>query len=111
MCVCVVFVGCCFCCVFARVGLLFCFVFFVFGLGVSVESLVALLRQSCEHARFCVEVFLCAIYKFSFIHSFIHSVLFLPLETSAIRTVRVYKLWPLHVSVENANNGVWRVTE
>ena len=27
----------------------------------------------CEHARFCVEVFLCAIYKFSFIHSFIHS--------------------------------------
>ena len=25
----------------------------------------------CEHARFCVEVFLCAIYKFSFIHSFI----------------------------------------
>ena len=24
----------------------------------------------CEHARFCVEVFLCAIYKFSFIHSF-----------------------------------------
>ena len=23
----------------------------------------------CEHARFCVEVFLCAIYKFSFIHS------------------------------------------
>ena len=25
----------------------------------------------CEQARFCVEVFLCAIYKFSFIHSFI----------------------------------------
>ena len=25
----------------------------------------------CEHARFCVEVFLCAIYTFSFIHSFI----------------------------------------
>ena len=34
------------------------------------------------------------------------AVLFLPLETSALRTVRVYKLWPLHVSVENANNGV-----
>ena len=26
-------------------------------------------QLSCEHARFCVEVFLCAIYKFSFIHS------------------------------------------
>ena len=25
----------------------------------------------CEHARFCVEFFLCAIYKFSFIYSFI----------------------------------------
>jgi len=24
----------------------------------------------CEHARFCVEFFLCAIYKFSFIHSY-----------------------------------------
>ena len=29
----------------------------------------------CEHARFCVEVFLCAIYKFSFIHSFIQTIL------------------------------------
>ena len=27
----------------------------------------------CEHARFCVEDFLCAIYKFSFIHSFTQS--------------------------------------
>ena len=27
-------------------------------------------KWRCEHARFCVEVFLCAIYKFSFIHSF-----------------------------------------
>ena len=78
MCVCVVFVGCCFCCVFARVGLLFCFVFFVFGLGVSVESLVALLRQSCEHARFCVEVFYALYINFhSFIHSFIQSCFFL----------------------------------
>ena len=25
-----------------------------------------------KHARFCVEVFLCAIYKFSLIHSVIH---------------------------------------
>ena len=23
----------------------------------------------CDHARFCMEVFLCAVYKFSFIHS------------------------------------------
>ena len=40
--------------------------------GLACESLhvctVCIWR--CEHARFCVEVFLCAIYKFSFIHSF-----------------------------------------
>jgi len=46
--------------------------------GMSACPLVVLACESlhvctvciwrCEHARFCVEVFLCAIYKFSFIH-------------------------------------------
>ena len=48
--------------------------------GMSACPLVVLACESlhvctvciwrCEHARFCVEVILCVIYKFSFIHSF-----------------------------------------
>ena len=37
----------------------------------EVDVAIIILCVRCEHARFCVEVFLCAMYKFSFIHSFI----------------------------------------